>query len=84
MTEPYIIATHRQLSVMHPIFRLLHPHFRNTMAINALARESLINAGSIIESSFSPGKYSMEICSFAYDQLWRFDNEALPNDLISR
>ncbi|KAJ6945122.1 hypothetical protein NC651_000225 [Populus alba x Populus x berolinensis] len=84
VTEPYIIATHRQLSVMHPIFRLLHPHFRNTMAINALARESLINAGSIIESSFSPGKYSMEICSFAYDQLWRFDNEALPNDLISR
>ncbi|CAI0450249.1 unnamed protein product [Linum tenue] len=83
-TEPYIIATNRQLSVMHPIYRLLHPHFRYTMEINSLARESLINAGGIIESSFSPGKYSLEICSAAYDQLWRFDYEALPKDLIRR
>ena len=69
---------------MHPVFRLLRPHFRNTMATNAAARQSLINAGGTIESSFSPGKYSMEICSVAYDKLWRFDHEALPNDLISR
>ena len=69
---------------MHPIYRLLHPHFRYTMEINALARESLINAGGIIESTFSPGKYSIEISSAAYDQLWRFDMEALPADLIRR
>ncbi|MBA0807106.1 hypothetical protein Gohar_022930, partial [Gossypium harknessii] len=83
-TEPYIIATNRQLSEMHPIYRLLHPHFRYTMEINALAREYLINADGIIETSFSPGKYSMEICSVAYDLQWRFDHEALPADLISR
>ncbi|CAI0412782.1 unnamed protein product [Linum tenue] len=83
-TEPYIIATNRQLSVMHPIHRLLHPHFRYTMEINSLARESLINAGGIIESTFSPGKYSLDICSAAYDQFWRFDYEALPKDLIRR
>ncbi|KAL8170849.1 hypothetical protein V2J09_022653, partial [Rumex salicifolius] len=58
--EPYIIATNRQLSAMHPIYRLLDPHFRYTMEINALAREALINAGGIIESSFTPGKYSIE------------------------
>ncbi|KAM2719423.1 hypothetical protein EV2_040722 [Malus domestica] len=83
-TEPYIIAANRQLSAMHPIYRLLHPHFRYTMAINALARETLINAGGIIESSFSLGKYSTEFSSVAYDQLWRFDMEALPADLIRR
>ncbi|KAJ8747775.1 hypothetical protein K2173_014454 [Erythroxylum novogranatense] len=66
------------------IYRLLHPHFRYTMEINALARESLVNAGGIIESSFTPGKYAMEICSSAYDQLWRFDHQSLPDDLISR
>ncbi|RRT67569.1 hypothetical protein B296_00016297 [Ensete ventricosum] len=82
--EPYIIAAHRQLSEMHPIYRLLHPHFRYTMEINALARQALINAGGIIEISFSPLKYSMEISSVAYDQLWRFDMEALPADLIRR
>ena len=69
---------------MHPIYRLLHPHFRYTMHINALARESLINADGIIETSFSPGKYSVELSSVAYDQQWRFDKEALPADLINR
>ncbi|GKE55496.1 linoleate 13S-lipoxygenase 2-1, chloroplastic-like protein, partial [Tanacetum coccineum] len=83
-TEPYIIASNRQLSAMHPIYRLLHPHFRYTMEINALARESLINYGGIIESCFSPGKYSIELSAVAYGQLWRFDQEALPADLIRR
>ncbi|KAK6937073.1 Lipoxygenase, C-terminal [Dillenia turbinata] len=81
--EPYIIAGNRQLSAMHPIYRLLHPHFRYTMEINALAREALINAGGIIESSFSPGKYAIQLSSVAY-KAWRFDQEALPADLISR
>ncbi|XP_050376085.1 linoleate 13S-lipoxygenase 2-1, chloroplastic-like [Argentina anserina] len=83
-TEPYIIAANRQMSAMHPIYRLLLPHFRYTMEINALARESLINAGGIIETTFSPAKYSMELSSAAYDKLWRFDMEALPADLIRR
>ncbi|XP_030455089.1 linoleate 13S-lipoxygenase 2-1, chloroplastic-like [Syzygium oleosum] len=83
-TEPYIIAANRQLSAMHPIYKLLHPHFRYTMEINALARGFLINGEGIIESSFSPGKYSMELSSVAYDKQWQFDLQALPNDLISR
>ncbi|CAL8993828.1 unnamed protein product [Prunus brigantina] len=82
--EPYIIATHRQLSSMHPIYKLLHPHMRYTLEINALARQSLINGGGIIEASFSPGKYAMEVSSAAYKNMWRFDMEALPADLIRR
>ena len=54
------------------------------MEINALARESLINAGGIIESAFSLAKYSIELSSAAFDQLWRFDMEALPAYLIRR
>eukprot|EP00252_Welwitschia_mirabilis_P011311 TRINITY_DN2543_c0_g1_i1.p1 TRINITY_DN2543_c0_g1~~TRINITY_DN2543_c0_g1_i1.p1 ORF type:complete len:917 (-),score=166.17 TRINITY_DN2543_c0_g1_i1:410-3160(-) len=82
--EPYIIAANRQLSVMHPVFKLLQPHMRYTMEINALARQSLINGGGVIESCFSPGKYSLELSAFAYDKQWRFDMEALPADLIRR
>nr|ASI38492.1 LOX2 [Allium cepa] len=82
--ETYIIASHRQLSSLHPIFKLLHPHMRYTMEMNALARQSLINGGGIIESCFGPERYSVEISSAAYKSMWRFDMEALPADLIRR
>ncbi|XP_022153765.1 linoleate 13S-lipoxygenase 2-1, chloroplastic-like [Momordica charantia] len=82
--EPYCIATNRQLSAMHPIYRLLHPHFRYTLEINAAARSNLINAGGTIETTFSPLKYSMELSSTAYDLQWQFDLQALPADLIHR
>lgn len=82
--EPYVLSTNRQLSALHPIYRLLKPHLRYTMNINALARQGLINANGIIESSFSPGRYCMEISSVAYRELWRFDQEGLPADLIKR
>ncbi|KAL2969290.1 hypothetical protein AAZX31_15G072000 [Glycine max] len=79
--EPFIIAAHRHLSVMHPVFKLLKPHLKHTLQINALA---LINEGGIIESDFSAGKHSTEIISAAYKDWWRFDMEALLADLIRR
>ncbi|KAF7056687.1 hypothetical protein CFC21_064068 [Triticum aestivum] len=82
--EPYIIAANRQLSRMHPVYQLLHPHFRYTMEINAQARQMLIDAGGIIESTFSTGRYCMELSSVVYDKFWRFVMEALPEDLIRR
>ncbi|MQL41254.1 hypothetical protein EI012_25370, partial [Escherichia coli] len=58
--------------------------FRYTMEINALAREALVNANGIIESSFTPGKYSILLSSIAYDKHWQFNLQALPADLIHR
>lgn len=78
-----MIATNRQLSVVHPIHKLLIPHFRYTMNINALARGNLINANGIIEKTQYPSKYSMEMSSFAYRN-WVFPHQALPVDLIKR
>ncbi|XP_010261840.1 PREDICTED: linoleate 13S-lipoxygenase 3-1, chloroplastic-like [Nelumbo nucifera] len=82
--EPFVIAAHRQLSAMHPIFKLLDPHMRYTLDINALARQTLISAEGVIESCFTPGPYCMEISAAAYRSLWRFDLEGLPADLIRR
>ncbi|MCO5606633.1 hypothetical protein L7F22_060821 [Adiantum nelumboides] len=84
VVEPYVIATHRQLSVLHPISKLLLPHLRYTLEINALARQLLINAGGVIETCFTTGPYSMEVSSAAYKSLWRFDMENLPADLLRR
>ncbi|KAK7828132.1 linoleate 13s-lipoxygenase 3-1 [Quercus suber] len=82
--EPFIIAAHRHLSAMHPIYKFLDPCMRYTLKINALARESLINAGGIIETEFTPGKYCMQSSCAAYTEWWQFDLEGLPADLIRR
>ncbi|KAK4739247.1 hypothetical protein R3W88_002944 [Solanum pinnatisectum] len=81
--EPFVIATNRQLSVLHPIHKLLLPHFRDTMNINALARQLLINTDGIIELTFFPSKYSMEMSAVVYKD-WIFPEQALPADLIKR
>ncbi|MCH90966.1 lipoxygenase, partial [Trifolium medium] len=81
--EPFIIATNRHLSVVHPIHKLLLPHYRNTMNINANARSNLIKAEGIIESTYLFGKYSMQFSSDVYKD-WVFPDEGLPNDLIKR
>ncbi|XP_024626302.1 probable lipoxygenase 8, chloroplastic isoform X2 [Medicago truncatula] len=84
VVEPFVIATNRQLSTMHPIYKLLHPHLRYTLQINALGREILISSYGVIESTFFTKKYSMELSSVAYDKLWQFDLQGLPNDLLHR
>lgn len=81
--EPFLIATNRQLSVLHPIYKLLVPHYRNTMNINANARLRLISANGIIEQTFLAGEYAMELSSAIYKN-WVFTEQALPSDLIKR
>ncbi|XP_057729937.1 seed linoleate 9S-lipoxygenase-2-like [Arachis stenosperma] len=81
--EPFVIATNRQLNVIHPIYKLLSPHYRDTMNINALARQNLINSDGIIERTFLPSKFSLEMSSAVYKN-WVFTDQALPADLIKR
>ena len=49
------MATMRHLPDPHPIYKLLRPHLRYTMAINTAARATLVNDGGIIDRLFSIG-----------------------------
>ncbi|EFJ46750.1 hypothetical protein VOLCADRAFT_105416 [Volvox carteri f. nagariensis] len=82
--EPFYIALRRQISAMHPVYKLMLPHFRYTLNINRNARGSLVNAGGLIEKSFSAGAYAMSLSSIVYGKDWNFATEALPEDLKTR
>lgn len=68
---------------MHPIHKLLDPHFKDTMHINSLARSVLLNSGGILEMTMFPGKYALELSSKIYEN-WRFNEQGLPADLLKR
>jgi linoleate 9S-lipoxygenase len=53
------------------------------MNINSLARNVLVNAEGIIESTFLWGGHALEMSAVAYRD-WAFPDQGLPNDLLKR
>ncbi|KAK7169697.1 hypothetical protein R3I94_000057 [Phoxinus phoxinus] len=47
ISEVFEVAMYRQLSAVHPVYKLLKPHVRFTIANNAIACENLISKGGI-------------------------------------
>jgi len=54
IVEPFIVAAHRQLSVQHPVLKMLIPHFRFTININDDAIHSLITPGGVVATNVGP------------------------------
>ncbi|KAG0566641.1 hypothetical protein KC19_7G078500 [Ceratodon purpureus] len=84
VTEPIIIASHRQLSKLHPIHQLMAPHFKHTLEVNSTARMNLLPAGGTIEEIYTPREYIVRMAAAYYRDNWTFSSNALPNDLVKR
>uniref|UniRef100_A0A3Q3G0P0 Si:dkey-17e16.9 n=1 Tax=Labrus bergylta TaxID=56723 RepID=A0A3Q3G0P0_9LABR len=84
LSEAYTVATLRSFPVIHPIYKLLFPHFRSTLHINTGGRTSL----------FGPDGALSIVCSLGYDgmtELMRkslsemtYSSLCLPDDITAR
>ncbi|MFT4927329.1 MAG: arachidonate 15-lipoxygenase [Phenylobacterium sp.] len=72
--DPMVVCTNRQLSDLHPLSRLLKPHFRFTIQINNSAINSLIIPRGVVATNVGPAIAStLEIIGNAR-KVWQFDD----------
>jgi hypothetical protein len=53
--EPIIVAFYRQLPTSHPMMQFMSLHFRYTLAINDLGRDTMLTPGFILDRVASTG-----------------------------
>lgn len=54
--EPFGISMFRNLPRVHPVFKLLCPHLRYTMAINTIGRAKLVGDQGLADQVLSIGR----------------------------
>ncbi|XP_059162537.1 allene oxide synthase-lipoxygenase protein-like [Physella acuta] len=85
LMEGFSLATHRQLSVSHPVFKILAPHFLYLHAINSLALSELLDDGGWVDKTTSYGNTGMYQLVERGFQQWSVEQHGLlHNDLRRR
>jgi len=76
------MCTHRQLPPHHAVYGLTVPHFEKTLALNVLARSTLI--GTIIQIGGLTQDGVEKLIHRFYNEHYDFNKSMVPNDLKSR
>ncbi|XP_063301085.1 polyunsaturated fatty acid lipoxygenase ALOX15B-like [Pelobates fuscus] len=82
--EVFNIATIRQLPMGHPLYKLLIPHFRYTLATNTVGRQTIFNPGGKYDQIASSGKEGLEVLLKRAMTSLTYDSLCLPEDIKSR
>jgi len=84
MSEVFTMATLRNMPMVHPLYKLLMPHFRYTLQIDTLARAQLINADGVFSTDTAVGGPSMlKFMQRAVDSV-TYSSLCLPEDITAR
>lgn len=83
--ETVTVCVNRTLSISHPVYRLMAPHFLYLLAINSLAVEKLLSKDGWIDVTMTMGVTGLfQILERKYSK-WRFDVHGwFPNHLKAR
>ncbi|XP_078525154.1 hydroperoxide isomerase ALOXE3-like isoform X2 [Lissotriton helveticus] len=82
--EVFCIATMRQLPTVHPLFKLLMPHFRGTFQINLLANERLISQNGAFQKNTAIGKDGFVELMVRFMKTVTYTSMCIADDLRSR
>ncbi len=82
--EAFALAMYNCLAPMHPLHRLLHPHFEGTMLINAAADSSLVSPGGGVDTLLMPTIGDTVRISAQGLRSFDFNAAALPEQLCRR
>lgn len=81
VNEVFAVASHRNLPSSHPVLRLLHPHIQGIIAVNAQARDLLVNPKSMF---LSAGDHLPIAFDNFYRHEFKYQRLIVPEDLKSR
>jgi len=85
VVEGIVIVTNRQLSLSHPVYKLLAPHFLYLIPLDDLAKGTLIGEDGVFDKILSCGyKGLLQLCD-KNSKNWHLDTDGtLPEELKKR
>uniref|UniRef100_A0A4W5NQ08 Si:dkey-17e16.9 n=1 Tax=Hucho hucho TaxID=62062 RepID=A0A4W5NQ08_9TELE len=83
LAEAFTMSTLRSLPIMHPLHKLLIPHFRYTLQINLLARKRLISPDGPLANGAMGLEGLKELLKRAHSEI-TYSSLCLPENIVAR
>ncbi|XP_068580556.1 hydroperoxide isomerase ALOXE3-like [Cebidichthys violaceus] len=83
LAEVYTVAALRSFSVIHPLYKLLFPHFRYTLHVNTASRTTLLGPDGVLSKSSLGYDGLMELMRRALSEM-TYSSLCLPENITAR